>query len=139
MPDQSVHHVQLALKFRDFISIPGAKADMNVTVQAAVEHVTGRPVDSSRRAVLEIVLKLTARVVDTVQIYVVLCEDIVEPRPPRPPKPPCPFKHVVQPGDTFWNLAQRYNVTVDSIMALNPGVDPLNIQIGSVLLIPCDP
>lgn len=149
MPDQSVHHVQATVKFRDFISIPGAKPDMSVTVQAAVEHVTGRPADSSRRVVLEIVLKLTARVVDTVQIYVVLCEDIVEPRPPRPPKhprpphppkqPACPFNHVVQPGDTFWNLAQRYNVTVDMIMALNPGVDPLNIQIGSVLIIPCDP
>ncbi|HBI27252.1 MAG TPA: peptidoglycan-binding protein, partial [Peptococcaceae bacterium] len=61
-------------------------------------------------------------------------------RPPHPPKQPaCPFNHVVQPGDTFWNLAQRYNVTVDMIMALNPGVDPLNIQIGSVLIIPCDP
>lgn len=146
MPNQSVHHVQAAVKFRDFISIPGAKPDMSVTVQAVVEHVTGRPADSSRRVVLEIVLKLTARVVDTVQIYVVLCEDIPEPIPPRPPHPPqppcqpaCPFNHVVQPGDTFWNLAQRYNVTVDMIMALNPGVDPLNIQIGSVLLIPCDP
>lgn len=139
MPDQSVHHVDAVLKFRNFIPIPGAMPEMSISVQSAVEHVSGRPADSSRKAIIEIVLNLTARVVDTMQIYVVVCEEI-PPVPPVPPvPPPCPFEHVVQPGDTIWKLAMRYHVSVDSILATNPGVDPHNLQIGSVLIIPCDP
>ncbi len=139
MPDQSVHHLDTVIKFRNFIPIPGAMPDMSVSVQTAVEHVAGRPADSRRKAVLEIVLNLTARVVETLQIYVVICEEIA-PVPPVPPgPPPCPFEHVVQAGDTIYLLSIRYNVSVDSILALNPGVDPNNLQIGSVLIIPCDP
>jgi LysM repeat protein len=139
MPDQSVHHVDAVLKFRNFIPIPGATPEMNVSVRAAVEHVAGRPADSSRKVILEIVLNLTARVVDTVQIFVVICEEI-PPAPPVPPgPPPCPFEHVVQAGDTIWKLSMRYHVSVDHILAANPGVDPYNLQIGSVLIIPCDP
>jgi len=136
MPDQSVHHFEVKIKFRSFIPIPGAMPEMTAQVQAAVEHVAGRTDGATRRPTLEIILNLTARVVETVQIYVVVCEDI-EPVPP--PTPPCPFEHVVQPGDTIYKLSLRYNVSVDSILALNPGVDPKNLQIGSVLIIPCDP
>ncbi|HAF17636.1 MAG: DUF3794 and LysM peptidoglycan-binding domain-containing protein [Thermacetogeniaceae bacterium] len=136
MPDQSVHHFEVKIKFRSFIPIPGAMPEMTAQVQAAVEHVAGRINGSTRRPTLEIILNLTARVVETVQIYVVICEEI---GPVPPPTPTCPFEHVVQPGDTIFKLSLRYNVSVDSILALNPGVDPQNLQIGSVLIIPCDP
>lgn len=136
MPDQSVHHVQVKIKFRNFIPIPGAMPEMTAQVQAAVEHVSGRTDGITRKPTLEIVLNLTARVVETVQIYVVVCEEI---SPVPPPTPTCPFEHVVRPGDTIYKLSLRYNVSVDSILALNPGVDPYNLQIGSVLIIPCDP
>jgi LysM repeat protein len=145
MPDQSVHNVDGVFKFRNFIPIPGALPEMSVSVQSAVEHAAGRPSDRGRKVVVEIVLKLTARVVDAVQIYVVLCDEDFQrpphsPRPPQSPgRPPCPFEHVVQSGDTIWKLSIRYRVTVDQILALNPGVDPYNLQIGSVLIIPCDP
>lgn len=134
LPDQSVHHMDAMVKFRNFIQIPGAMPEMNVTVQSAVEHAAGRCADFGRRITLEIVLNLTARVVESLQIYVVLCEEI----PPGPP-PPCPFTHVVQPGDTVWKLSMKYHVSVDRILAANPGVDPYNLQIGSTLIIPCDP
>ena len=60
---------------------------------------------------------------------------------PAPPLPviSCPdgaFSYSVQSGDTLWKLSQAYGVSVQSIMNLNPGVDPLNLQIGSMLCIP---
>ncbi|HHW70257.1 MAG TPA: LysM peptidoglycan-binding domain-containing protein [Clostridiales bacterium] len=73
------------------------------------------------------------------------------PRPyyPRPPcgdwdrpswkAPPCPrgtMPYVIQSGDTFYKLAQRFNTTVAAISAVNPGVDPNNLQIGQVICIP---
>lgn len=137
LPDQSVHHMEAAVKFRNFIPIPGAMPEMSVSVQSTVEHAAGRCADYGRRVALEIVLNLTARVVEPLQIYVVLCEEIPPGLPPGPP--PCPFKHVVQAGDTIWKLSKRYRVSVDSILAANPGIDPYNLQIGSTLVIPCDP
>ena len=52
--------------------------------------------------------------------------------------PPCPngFLYTIQPGDTYFLLAQRFGTTVAAIQAANPGVDPNNLQIGQVICIP---
>lgn len=43
------------------------------------------------------------------------------------------IRYTIRPYDTFWMLAQVFNTTVDSLMQLNPGVDPNNLQIGQVI------
>lgn len=43
--------------------------------------------------------------------------------------------HVVQQGDTFYRLAQRYHTTVPDIIMRNPGVNPYNLQVGTRLRI----
>ena len=45
------------------------------------------------------------------------------------------IRYTVRPYDTFWMLAQIFNTTADSIMELNPGIDPRNLQIGHVISI----
>ena len=62
---------------------------------------------------------------------------------PKDSKPPrrCPagsFEYTIKQGDTLWQLARTYNTTVEAIMALNPGIDPNNLQIGQVICIPRD-
>lgn len=54
------------------------------------------------------------------------------------PTPPCPngFHYAIRSGDTFYMLAQRYNVSVEAIMRANPGVDPNKLQIGQIICIP---
>ncbi|NLY46728.1 MAG: LysM peptidoglycan-binding domain-containing protein, partial [Tissierella sp.] len=55
------------------------------------------------------------------------------------PSPTCPvnsFAYTIKQGDTLWNLARTYNTTVEAIMAINPGIDPNNLQIGQVICIP---
>jgi hypothetical protein len=49
------------------------------------------------------------------------------------------IQYTIQPCDTLWDLAQRYNTTVEDIMAMNPGIDPYNLQVGQVILIPDPP
>ncbi|MBU5438758.1 LysM peptidoglycan-binding domain-containing protein [Tissierella sp. MSJ-40] len=56
-----------------------------------------------------------------------------------PPTPTCPtgtFSYTIRPGDTLYQLAIRYNTTVEAIMAVNPGIDPNNLQIGQRICIP---
>ncbi|MDP0491001.1 MAG: LysM peptidoglycan-binding domain-containing protein [Verrucomicrobiota bacterium JB023] len=44
--------------------------------------------------------------------------------------------HRVRPGDTLSEIAQRYGVGLANLMAANPGVDPLRLQIDKELVIP---
>lgn len=46
------------------------------------------------------------------------------------------ISHTVQHGDTMLNIARRYNVTVDAIVAANNISNPNHIEVGMTLLIP---
>ncbi len=51
----------------------------------------------------------------------------------------CPsnsVQHTIKSGDTLWKLSQANGVSVQSILDLNPGVDPRNLKIGATLCIP---
>lgn len=43
--------------------------------------------------------------------------------------------HVVESGDTLWEISQKYGVSVATIESLNPEVDASNLQIGSTLVL----
>lgn len=68
-----------------------------------------------------------------IQIGQVICIPRV-----TPPTPPCPngFLYTVRAGDTLFIIAQRFNVSVQSIINANPGIDPNFLQIGQVICIP---
>lgn len=57
---------------------------------------------------------------------------------PTGPIPPCPsgLYWVIAPGDTLYGIARAVGTTVDKLMELNPGIDPLNLQIGSSICLP---
>lgn len=42
----------------------------------------------------------------------------------------------VQAGDTFWSISNKLKISVQAILAVNPGVDPTKLQIGQTLLLP---
>lgn len=51
----------------------------------------------------------------------------------------CPnegFPYIIQAGDTLYNLANRYNITLEEIYTANPGINPDLLQIGQVICIP---
>jgi LysM repeat protein len=56
--------------------------------------------------------------------------------PQDTPRPSMLF-YLVQPGDTLWKIARRYNTTMDSITIENRVIDPeKEIIPGKKLLIP---
>ncbi|MGB9791614.1 MAG: LysM peptidoglycan-binding domain-containing protein [Thermacetogeniaceae bacterium] len=66
------------------------------------------------------------------QIGMTICIPVA----PAPGACPGGFTYVIKPGDTFFNLARRFGITVDALIAANPGVDPNNLQIGQTICIP---
>lgn len=49
------------------------------------------------------------------------------------------FPYIIQPGDSLWDLAGRYDTSIETIIAINPGVSPHNLFIGQVICVPGDP
>ena len=50
--------------------------------------------------------------------------------------PPGSITYTIQSGDTLFTIATRYNVTVNAILAANPGLDPNNLRVGQIICIP---
>jgi LysM repeat protein len=49
---------------------------------------------------------------------------------------PTPFFYTVVRGDTLGAIAQRFGVTLEALMAANPGVQPTALSVGTKLTIP---
>lgn len=53
--------------------------------------------------------------------------------------PACPPNHtskIIEQGDTLYQIAQNYQVTIESILEANPSVDPNSLRVGQRLCIP---
>ena len=57
------------------------------------------------------------------------------------PHSPAPdmLKYIVQEGDTLYDIALRYDVTIDDLIRINKIQDPNNLTVGQELLIPLSP
>ena len=71
---------------------------------------------------------------NNLQIGQVIC--IPETTPPPPRCPMGSFEYTVRAGDTLFTIAQRFNTTVNAILAINPGLDPNNLRVGQIICVP---
>lgn len=46
------------------------------------------------------------------------------------------ISYQIQPGDNCWLVAQRYNTTIDALMAVNAGVHPYQLYVGQLINLP---
>jgi peptidoglycan endopeptidase LytF len=71
---------------------------------------------------------------NNLQIGQVICIPVA---PAPGPPPVCPgFFYTIRPGDTLFELAQRFGTTVAAIIAANPGIDPTRLVPGQQICIP---
>ncbi|NHM26630.1 DUF3794 domain-containing protein [Desulfofundulus sp. TPOSR] len=133
-PDQAVHALERRLNFRTFVEIKGAREGMDVDVRPVVEFVSADA--EGPNVTLEVVLKVTVKVTESLQRDVVVS---VAPAPPVVCPPGQTIDYVVQPGDTYWKIAQQFGTTVKAIEEANPNKDPQNLQPGDVIKVPCPP
>lgn len=56
--------------------------------------------------------------------------------PPLPSATPTPVTYTVKQGDELLSIAIQYGITLESLRAANPTVDPYMLSVGTVLVIP---
>ncbi len=49
---------------------------------------------------------------------------------------PTPFAYTIKAGDTLGQIAEKFNVELDSLLAVNPDVNPNGMRVGETLKIP---
>jgi spore germination protein len=85
--------------------------------------------------------KLNTTTICAGQVLLIPGRDNIPPPPevpsqPQPPKStPQPVHHTVQPGDTLFSLARKYDTTVAAIIGAN-NLKSTNIYVGQVLTLP---
>lgn len=45
------------------------------------------------------------------------------------------FRHIIQPGDTLYELSLQFKVDLDTLLELNPDIDPQNLSVGEEIII----
>ena len=64
-------------------------------------------------------------------------EPATTPEPAAPaPSELAPIEYPIVAGDTLLDIALSFEVTLDAILELNPGLDPDTLQIGQIILVP---
>ncbi len=94
---------------------------------------TALPPTVQPTATLQIGIELTTPAPPTVAII----QNTAIAQPTTTPLPSAtPFIYTVQEGDTVAALAARQGATIETITALNPGLDPAVLFVGQALLLP---
>ncbi|MFZ7102197.1 MAG: LysM peptidoglycan-binding domain-containing protein [Peptococcaceae bacterium] len=58
------------------------------------------------------------------------------PGPNQVPNCPGGLYWEIAPGDTLFKISQEANVTIAQLLAVNPGINPDNLQVGQIICLP---
>ena len=55
---------------------------------------------------------------------------------PPAPKPSDDNTYTILPGDTLWGISRKLNLPLQDLLEANPGVDPYQLRVGQVIMLP---
>ncbi|WP_297422814.1 SPOCS domain-containing protein [Clostridium sp.] len=130
--DKYLSHIKAEIPFSAMIDILGADESMKSIVKGTLENMDAA-IEGNSIAVKANVILSGKVLYKTNKEFI---SDIVEEEGSIPEKKASITIYVVGPGDTYWNLAKKYNTTVDDLIKINKIEDPEHIEEGRKLIIP---
>jgi hypothetical protein len=125
-----------AVKFADFLEMPGVAPGMAARVTLEERGITAELVDERT---IKVILALRARAVVSEERTLSLVRDCALVPLPEKPRTGMLF-YLIQPGDTLWSIARRYQTTMDALYrANNLSGSGEEVLPGKKLLIPKTP
>ncbi len=124
------------LTFGDYLELPGVDEGMSARVYLNTNRLKVEQVDERT---VKLLLEYNAQVKVTQVKTLTLVKDSALVLPPEGPQPSMIF-YFVQPGDTLWRIARRYNTTMAALAGTNKlSMDEGELPVGKKLLIPKTP
>lgn len=120
------------IPFNCKVDIPGAKPNMQVTANVALEMIEGslEAGNVSIRSVVKVHCKVYYSIKNKFLVNMFVNEGEI------PQKKASIMIYVVQPEDTLWSIAKKYLTTVDEIMSVNDLAEGEEVKTSQKLIIP---
>ncbi len=119
--------------FRQVIEARGVRNDMNVDVDLSIEHISFNMLSTTETEV-RFILDFGVWVRAETEVELIVEANIEEFDKEELEEAASANIYVVQPNDTLWKIAKKYNAGIDEIMEMNELEDD-KINIGQKLLI----
>ena len=141
LPDQPVHAMHRRVNFNTFVEVMGAREGMDVDVKVDAEFLNSYY--ESCHIHVELVIKVTARVTESMQRQIVTSTSVPTTQAPATTTP-CPpggtFDYIVKSGDTLYSIGRTYGASLAEMKEVNPQLtNPNDIRPGMVVKVPCVP
>jgi len=130
--EKYLSHIKAEIPFSAMIDISGADENMKSIVKANLENIDAAIEGNSIAIKANIIL--SGKVLYEVNKEFI--SDIIEEEGDVPEKKASITIYVVGKGDTFWDLAKKYNTTVNDLIKINKIEDSEHIEEGRKLIIP---
>ena len=119
------------IPFRHSVDVQGAAEDMDCSSRFMVDHVSCTLI-APDEVELRTVMSVQVSVFSSIEKEVMLGVDIKE---AEELKDSGIYIYFVQPGDSLWSVAKKYNTTIDNILKFNDIEEPHILHTGDKLLI----
>ncbi|MFX0548321.1 DUF3794 and LysM peptidoglycan-binding domain-containing protein [Hathewaya histolytica] len=129
---KETYSIEDQIPFNTAMDIEGTKIHMQSLCRMALEDVEAeiRGGNISIKAIVQLYVRVNYMEGKEFLVHVEKGEGEV------PKKKASIIIYSVQPGDTLWKIAKRYNTTIETISKVNEIEDVNNIKVGSKLIIP---
>jgi len=122
------------IPFRQTIEAKGATPGMTVNIDTSIEHATFNML-SPREAEVRFQLTFNTQVMNQVERGIISDVEINPLDPAILEAQASMTVYIVQPGDSLWKIAKRYNSPIDELLEVNELDSPTKILPGQKLLI----
>lgn len=124
--------IKAEIPFTTAVDISGAQEGMKSIVKSALENIEAF-LESNSISVKSTISLNTKVFYETQKEFI---SDIIEQEGEKPEKDASIIIYVVGDGDCLWELAKKYNTTIDELIKINSIEDPNYIEPGGKLIIP---
>ena len=122
------------IPYRQVIEAKGARPNMRVNVTASIDHVAFSML-SGRETEVRFLLTFNTQVIEEEEARIIHNIEFLEMDADELAGMASMTVYIVQPGDTLWKIAKRYNTGIDELLAVNDIEHPGKIVAEQKLLI----
>jgi len=131
--DNEIKGIKQEIPFKTYVDADGLSEDMEIDVENILEDISYNQVDN-QEVEIEAIVKNVVSINRIKKINIVTEAEEVDEEIDRKSRPSITI-YIVQKDDTLWDIAKRYNTTVEELISTNDILAPENIMPGEKIII----